>query len=75
MAGARVVDRRRLHRRRGRVGARQGALLADAAEIVVVNFIYRLGSLGWAFGNWGLLDHVAVLEWVRREIAAFGGDP
>lgn len=36
---------------------------------------YRLGSLGWAFGNWGLLDQVAALEWVRREIGAFGGDP
>ena len=56
-------------------GLDDGALLADAAEIVVVSFSYRLGSLGWAFGNWGLLDHVAVLEWVRREIAAFGGDP
>jgi para-nitrobenzyl esterase len=55
-------------------GLDEGALLADAAEIVVVSFSYRLGSLGWAFGNWGLLDHVAVLEWVRREIAAFGGD-
>jgi para-nitrobenzyl esterase len=56
-------------------GLDDGALLADAAEIVVVSFSYRLGSLGWAFGNWGLLDHIAVLEWVRREIAAFGGDP
>lgn len=56
-------------------GLDEGALLADAAGIVVVNFSYRLGSLGWAFGNWGLLDHVAVLEWVQREIAAFGGDP
>jgi para-nitrobenzyl esterase len=52
-----------------------GAALAAAAGVVVVNFTYRLGSLGWAGGNWGLLDHVAVLEWVRENIAAFGGDP
>jgi para-nitrobenzyl esterase len=52
-----------------------GARLADAAGVVVVNFTYRLGSLGWAFGNWGLLDHVAVLEWVQENIEFFGGDP
>ncbi|MDA0159075.1 carboxylesterase family protein [Solirubrobacter ginsenosidimutans] len=51
-----------------------GAALARAANVVVVNFTYRLGSLGWVGGNWGLLDHVAVLEWVRENIAAFGGD-
>jgi para-nitrobenzyl esterase len=56
-------------------GLDNGARLADAAQVIVVSFSYRLGSLGWAYGNWGLLDHVAVLEWVRREIAAFGGDP
>lgn len=56
-------------------GLDNGARLADAAQVIVVTFSYRLGSLGWAYGNWGLLDHVAVLEWVRREIAAFGGDP
>jgi para-nitrobenzyl esterase len=58
-----------------------GALLARAADAVVVNFTYRLGSLGWAYhpslggGNWGLLDHVAALTWVRDHISAFGGDP
>jgi para-nitrobenzyl esterase len=55
-------------------GLDDGARLADAAQVIVVSFSYRLGSLGWAYGNWGLLDHVAVLEWVSREIAAFGGD-
>ncbi len=56
-------------------GVDDGARLADAADAVVVTFSYRLGSLGWAFGNWGLVDHLAVLDWVQREIAAFGGDP
>jgi para-nitrobenzyl esterase len=56
-------------------GVDTGARLADAAEVVVVTFSYRLGSLGFAHGNWGLLDVLAVLEWVQREIRAFGGDP
>jgi para-nitrobenzyl esterase len=56
-------------------GVDDGAALADAAQVVVVTFSYRLGSLGWAHGNWGLRDVVAVLEWVAREIGAFGGDP
>jgi para-nitrobenzyl esterase len=56
-------------------GLDDGAALAEAAQVVVVTFSYRLGSLGWAFGNWGMRDQVAVLEWVQREIGAFGGDP
>jgi para-nitrobenzyl esterase len=56
--------------------------------IVVVNVNYRLGIFGFfahpeltkesphqASGNYGLLDQVAGLEWVRRNIATFGGDP
>ena len=64
-----------------------GSRLAKSADAVVVTVNYRLGSLGWlshprlaaapdaATGNWGLLDQMAALEWVRQNIAGFGGDP
>jgi para-nitrobenzyl esterase len=64
-----------------------GAVLARRGDVVVVTINYRLGSLGFlrlreesggripASGNEGLLDQIAALEWVRDEIAGFGGDP
>lgn len=47
--------------------------------VVVVSIAYRLGAFGY-FGpdgraNFGLKDQIAALEWVRDNIAAFGGDP
>ena len=55
--------------------------------VVLVSVNYRLGALGFLAhpllsaeaegksGNYGLLDQVAALEWVQRNIGAFGGDP
>lgn len=42
--------------------------------VVLVTFNYRLGELGFAIGNLGLRDQIAMLGWVRRNIRAFGGD-
>lgn len=42
---------------------------------VVVTVNYRLGALGFlGSGNWGTLDQICGLEWVRDHIGAFGGD-
>lgn len=52
-----------------------------AEDIVLVTLNYRLGPLGFltagpdAPGNQGLKDQVLALQWVRDNIAAFGGDP
>lgn len=56
--------------------------------VVLVTINYRLGRLGYfahpaltredpdgPLGNYGLLDQIAALRWVRTNIAAFGGDP
>ena len=64
-----------------------GGLLARRGDALVVTPNYRLGVLGWlalpalaeeeggAAGNFGLLDQIAALQWVRDNARAFGGDP
>ncbi|GAA1827871.1 carboxylesterase/lipase family protein [Agromyces salentinus] len=66
---------------------RQGERLVRRHGVLYVSLNYRLGALGWldfrAYAgpghpfdvNVALRDQVAALEWVRRNIAAFGGDP
>lgn len=58
--------------------------LAAEQRLVVVTINYRLGAFGFLdlseygepdSGNHGLLDQVATLEWVKANIARFGGDP
>ncbi|WP_172448499.1 carboxylesterase/lipase family protein [Caulobacter mirabilis] len=64
-----------------------GAKLAKRG-VIVVTFNYRLGRFGFfahpaltaeagdaPVGNYGYMDQIAALEWVKRNISAFGGDP
>jgi para-nitrobenzyl esterase len=56
--------------------------------VILVGIAYRLNVFGFlahsqlseesghnSSGNWGMLDQIAALEWVKRNIAVFGGDP
>jgi len=70
-------------------GTTDGREIAAATGTIVVTFNYRLAQLGFlahyaltnedpthpASGNYGIEDQVATLEWIERNIAAFGGDP
>jgi para-nitrobenzyl esterase len=63
-----------------------GANMARRGDVVVVTINHRLGALGYTYlpeaagkqfaasGNAGMLDIVAALNWVRENIAGFGGD-
>lgn len=65
-----------------------GEKLAPRANVIMVSLNYRIGALGFlaepslsatsttgTSGNYGLLDQIAALQWVRSEISQFGGDP
>jgi para-nitrobenzyl esterase len=64
-----------------------GAQFAEQGDLILVTINYRLGILGFlhlaelageayaSAGNAGLLDQIAAFQWVRENIAAFGGDP
>lgn len=65
------------------------ATLAEKNNVVFVAVSYRLGSLGWFYhpaaqnndnaadnsGNYGNLDNIQALKWVKENIQSFGGDP
>ena len=71
----------------GGSGGQDGSNLARNFDVVVVETNHRLGLLGFLYldeiagsdyagsGNMGMLDIVAGLEWVNKNIAVFGGDP
>ena len=74
----------------GHAGFYDGGHLAERENVVVVMINYRLGPFGWfrhaalradgtsdleRSGNFGILDQIRALEWVRDNIAGFGGDP
>lgn len=74
---------------RGREQGEQGEQFAKQG-VILVSFNYRLGRLGFfghpalsaaaaqtgePLGNYGYMDQIAALKWVKQNIAAFGGDP
>jgi para-nitrobenzyl esterase len=74
----------------GHAGRYDGGALATTEQVIVVTINYRLGPFGWfrhaalregaasdddRSGNYGTLDMVRALTWVRDNISAFGGDP
>jgi len=70
----------------GSDGLYDGNALCRTGDVVVVSLNHRLGALGYLYlgslsdefansGNIGQLDIILSLQWVRDNIAAFGGDP
>ncbi|GFN90227.1 neuroligin-1 [Plakobranchus ocellatus] len=66
----------------GAGSAFDGSVLASRGQVVVVTINYRLGPLGFLSteddvipGNFGMLDQVMALKWIRLNIRQFGGDP
>lgn len=62
--------------------AYDGSVLASYGRVIVVTLNYRLGVLGFMkpglsdhiVSNFGLLDQIAALQWIKENIGAFGGD-
>jgi para-nitrobenzyl esterase len=57
-----------------------GLTLALRGEVVVVSINYRVGAFGFLYipgvtANAGLLDQIAALKWIQKNIGFFGGDP
>ncbi|MBS0361102.1 MAG: carboxylesterase family protein [Proteobacteria bacterium] len=69
----------------GAFGAQTDGIQFAKDGIITVSVSYRLGRAGWfahpalckegPCGNYGLMDQVAALKWVKANIASFGGDP
>lgn len=66
----------------GSASAYDGSALAAYQDVVVVLIQYRLGALGFfstvdehVSGNFGLLDQIQALRWVKEHIHNFGGNP
>lgn len=73
----------------GHAGNHDGGNLARRKRVIVVTINYRLGPFGFfrhaglrenvspedASGNFGILDQIASLQWVKRHISGFGGNP
>jgi para-nitrobenzyl esterase len=76
-----------IHGGSNRAGGPNDIVLSDVGkEVVIVGIRYRLGIFGFlshpaltaeqgASGNYGIMDQIAALRWVQRNIAKFGGDP
>jgi len=64
-----------------------GQTMAALTDTIVISINYRLGAFGYlalpqldaetpaGSGTWGLMDQLEALKWVRKNIAAYGGDP
>lgn len=73
----------------GSIGAYDGSILAEKANMIVIFAQYRLGPLGYFShpvlrngtsladdsGSFGTLDNVQALKWIQENISAFGGNP
>ena len=76
-----------IHGGSNRAGGPNDIVLSDVGKrIVIVGVRYRLGIFGFlshpaltaeqgGSGNYGIMDQIAALSWVHRNIAEFGGDP